>query len=152
MNIYAVDTMVLFKHCTLFVNGSDNIKQAEADMRKQVDEVGERFRSALTTVNSTIELAPGVKAAAEQTARQLQQEMMIMDKEFREELRKMDAELMSAVTEAIEPLVNSTASKLGADVVIPANHAMYVSAGADMTSEVLESMKEAGIYVEQAAS
>lgn len=150
MNIFVVDHEKLLRSFKTYTDGIEGLNKLRDD---HISFMSEKQKELETIVNSsqTLIFDESQKRDLETRFNNVQQEMVKADDDMREKIIEARKKVADDSSRELNDLINEfskSSDTLNPDIIISKQASLYFNPMLDITSEVIEYMKEGGVYVE----
>jgi Skp family chaperone for outer membrane proteins len=144
MTIKVVNFEVLSRHYKNYQDGITKISDTKKEFIERLDPFKKEMEIIITKANS------GEKLSEEQEAKfqNFQNQAVEIDEDFKFTMRKMNDELSKVIYGDLSNFINEwTSLNNEVDLVISSTEVVFLKEEHDVTEQVLEIIKEKGLYV-----
>jgi Skp family chaperone for outer membrane proteins len=148
MKIYTVDFESIIKVYKPYIDAAMELENEKNDHISKM----EGYKSEMQTIinsSQTLILDENMKKEKMERFGKLQNEASKLDNEFRIKLSKMQDEMMKKIYSQIEEIISEFSIKSSIDMIINKTEVIYSSANVDLTSTVIDIVKEKGLYTDE---
>ena len=134
----------LSKHYKHYQDGISKINDVKKDFIERLDPFKRQMEDLITKANS------GVEMTKEQEAKfqELQNKAVEIDEEYKFTMRKMNDELSKAIYSELSQFISDWSDKNDIDMVIGSQEVVTLKPEHDVTSDIIEIVKQNNLYVE----
>lgn len=148
MKIRVVDFEILTRNYTVFVNGKIEQNEVKEKFLQKIDPLRKEMESIIMAANSGLIIDQSSQKTRMEKFKQLQEEAIAYDNEFKAEFKKMNDELTKKVYEELESVITEWSQKNDVDIVTGKMEVVFAKPEFEITNDILEVLKEKNLYVE----
>jgi Skp family chaperone for outer membrane proteins len=144
MTIKVVNFEILSRHYKNYQDGITKISDTKKQFIERLDPFKKEMETIINKANN------GEKLSEEQEAKfqEFQNQAVEIDEEFKFTMRKMNDELSKAIYSDLSNFINEwTTLNTEVDLVIGSTEVVFLKEEHDVTEQVLEIIKKAGLHV-----
>ena len=144
MTIKVVNFEILSRHYKNYQDGITKISDTKKQFIERLDPFKKEMETIINKANN------GEKLSEEQEAKfqEFQNQAVEIDEEFKFTMRKMNDELSKAIYSDLSNFINEwTTLNTEVDLVIGSTEVVFLKEEHDVTEQVLEIIKQAGLHV-----
>lgn len=144
MNIKVVNFEILSRHYKNYQDGITKISDTKKEFIERLDPFKKEMELIITKANN------GEKLSEEQETKfqEFQSQAVEIDEDFKFTMRKMNDELSKAIYSDLSNFINEwTTLNTEVDLVIGSTEVVFLKEEHDVTEQVLEIIKQAGLHV-----
>jgi len=144
MTIKVVNFEILSRHYKNYQDGITKISDTKKEFIERLDPFKKEMEIIITKANN------GEKLSEEQEAKfqEFQSQAVEIDEDFKFTMRKMNDELSKAIYSDLSSFINEwTTLNTEVDLVISSTEVVFLKEEHDVTEQVLEIIKQAGLHV-----
>ena len=144
MKIKVVNFETLSKYYKPYQDGISKINDVKKSFIEKLDPFKRQMEDLITKANS------GVEMTKEQEAKfqELQNQAVEIDEEYKFTMRKMNDELSKAIYSELSQFISDWSDKNDIDMVIGSQEVVTLKPEHDVTSDIIEIVKQNNLYVE----
>lgn len=134
-----------------YKNYQDGLKTIAGEKNQFITKLGPiktEMESIINAAKSGLILDPSSQKQKEQRFSELQQEAMMIDNDFKAKMRELHDELNKTTFDELSVFVNEWSKENSIDLVTGKMEVVFVNEKFDATNDILEILKEKGLYVE----
>lgn len=148
MKIRIADFEILTRNYKVFVDGKTKINERKDFFLKKIEPLRKDMESIIKSANSSLIVDQSSQQQRMERFKQLQEEAMRYDNEFKQEFKKMNDELTLNVYNDLEKIISEWAEKNDIDLVTGKMEVVFVKPEFNVTDQILEVLKEKDLYIE----
>lgn len=148
MKIYTVDFESIIKVYKPYI---DAVMELENEKNGHISRIEGYKKEMQDIINSsqTLILDENLKKEKMEKFEKLQNEASKIDNEFRIKISKMQDEMMKKIYTQIEEIISDFSVKSSIDMVINKTEVIYSSAQVDLTSTIIDLVRDKGLYTDE---
>lgn len=148
MKIYTVDFESIIKVYKPYIDASMELEN-EKNGHISIIEGYKKEMQDIINSSQTLILDEKLKKEKMEKFGKLQNEASKIDNEFRIRISKMQDEMMKKIYTQIEGIISDFSVKSSIDMVINKTEVIYSSAQVDITSTIIDLVKDKGLYTDE---
>ncbi len=148
MKIRIADFEILTRNYKVFVDGKTKINERKDFFLKKIEPLRKDMELIIKSANSSLIVDQSSQQQRMERFKQLQEDAMRYDNEFKQEFKKMNDELTLNVYNDLEKIISEWAEKNDIDLVTGKMEVVFVKPEFNITDQILEVLKEKDLYVE----
>lgn len=145
MNIKVVDFEILSRHYVKYQEGVNQIELVKQEFVKRLDPFKEEMQELLKTSMTADEKTQRESAERFQI---LQEEGMLIDDEFKHQMRQMNDELSKQIYSDLEGIITEWAASREVDMVIASTEVVYLKQEHYVTNYIIDLLKLKELYID----
>jgi Skp family chaperone for outer membrane proteins len=146
MEIRVIDFEVLTRSFQPYVEGYKNIESEKRKMLESVDPEKKEFESIIKRAQSGIVIDESSQKRDSERLRQIQENLMKLDMEFKRKIKSMTDDLNSQVYEQLSLIVDEWAKQNTIDLVIGKMEVIFNTDKIEVTNQILDLIKEKNLF------
>lgn len=147
MEIRVIDFGILTTHYKNYRDGVDLVNVERNRVLEQIQPIQKEMNAIINLATNGVILGNENPQQQSEKFQQLQQELVTIDGDYKAKNKKMVDELNSRCFEELSVMVSDWATKNSIDVVSGKMEIIYCNGAFDVTDELIEILKEKGLYV-----
>ena len=147
MVIRVIDFGILTTHYKNYRDGVDLVNVERNRVLEQIQPIQKEMNAIINLATNGVILGNENPQQQSEKFQQLQQELVTIDGDYKAKNKKMVDELNSRCFEELSVMVSDWATKNSIDVVSGKMEIIYCNGAFDVTDELIEILKEKGLYV-----
>lgn len=147
MEIRVIDFGILTAHYKNYRDGVDLVNAERNRVLEQIQPIQKEMNAIINSATNGVILGNENSQQQSEKFQQLQQELVTIDGDYKAKNKKMVDELNTQCFEELSVMVADWATKNSIDVVSGKMEIIYCNGAFDVTAELLEILKEEGLYV-----
>jgi len=148
MQIRVVDFEVLTKNFTIYQDGLDKIEKHKQEFLEKVEPYRREMENILMMSQSGIIIDQMTQKQRAEKFQKMQQDVMDLDSEFKQELQKLKSELSQDSYKYLESFITDWSRENKIDIVLGTAEVVFSKPELDITNQILEVLKTKGLYKE----
>ena len=148
MKIRIADFEILTRNYKVFVDGKIKINERKDHFLKKIEPLRKEMESIIKAANSGLIVDQSSQQVRMEKFKQLQEEAIKYDNDFKHEFKKMNDELTVSVYNELEKIISEWAEKNDIDLVTGKMEVVFVKPEFNVTDQILEVLKEKDLYIE----
>ena len=148
MKIRIADFEILTRNYKAFVDGKIKINERKDHFLKKIEPLRKEMESIIKAANSGLIVDQSSQQVRMEKFKQLQEEAIKYDNDFKHEFKKMNDELTVNVYNELEKIISEWAEKNDIDLVTGKMEVVFVKPEFNVTDQILEVLKEKDLYIE----
>lgn len=143
MTIKVVNFEILSRHYKNYQDGITKISDTKKEFIERLDPFKKEMETIINKANN------GEKLTEEQEKKfqEFQNQAVEIDEDFKFTMRKMNDELSKEIYGDLSKFINEWTLNTEVDLVISSTEVVFLKEEHDVTEQVLEVIKQAGLYV-----
>jgi Skp family chaperone for outer membrane proteins len=143
MTIKVVNFEILSRHYKNYQDGITKISDTKKEFIERLDPFKKEMETIINKANN------GEKLTEEQEKKfqEFQNQAVEIDEDFKFTMRKMNDELSKEIYGDLSKFINEWTLSTEVDLVISSTEVVFLKEEHDVTEQVLEVIKQAGLYV-----
>ncbi len=138
-----VSFVILTKHYTKYQEGVKIISDKKSEFLDKL----EPLKLSMNSIVDASQRGEDISEEKQNEFRILQDEAISLDNDFKFTINKMNTELSREVYINLSEIIGEWASNTDIDMIIDDNEVVYTKQGLDITDDILEVLKEKGLYI-----
>lgn len=135
---------ILTKHYTKYQEGAKTISAKKSEFLEKL----EPLKVAMNSIVEASQRGEEISQQKQDEFRILQDEAIQIDNDFKFEINKMNTELSREIYTQLSSIIGEwVQTQDGIDMVIDDNEVVYSRPGLEITDNILEVLKEKGLYI-----
>lgn len=147
MKIRVIDFGILTTHYKNYRDGVDLVNTERNRVLEQIQPIQKEMNAIINSATNGVILGNENPQQQSEKFQQLQQELVTIDGDYKAKNKKMVDELNTRCFEELSIIVSDWATENSIDVVSGKMEIIYCNGAFDVTAELLEILKEKGLYV-----
>lgn len=147
MEIRVIDFGILTARYKNYRDGVDLVNAERNRVLEQIQPIQKEMNAIINSATNRVILGKENPQQQSEKFQQLQQELVTIDGDYKAKNKKMVDELNTQCFEELSVMVADWATKNSIDVVSGKMEIIYCNGAFDVTAELLEILKEEGLYV-----
>lgn len=148
MQIRVVDFELVTKHFSTYQDGAEKIEQSKKEFIEKVDPYRREMQNILVAAQSGLIVDSMTQKQRTEKFQHMQKEIVELDKVFKGEVQRMRDELTKVTYKELEDYIVNFSKDKDFDCVIGKLEVVYCKEEFDITNQILEILKEKGVYRE----
>lgn len=148
MKIYTVDFESIIKVYKPYIDAAMELENEKNGHISRIEGYKKEMQDIINS-SQTIILDEKLKKEKMEKFGKLQNEASKIDNEFRIRISKMQDEMMKKIYTQIEEIISDFSVKSSIDMVINKTEVIYSSAQVDLTSTIIDLVKDKGLYTDE---
>jgi outer membrane protein len=148
MQIRVVDFELVTKHFSTYQDGAEKIEQSKKEFIEKVDPYRREMQNILVAAQSGLIVDSMTQKQRTEKFQHMQKEIVELDKVFKGEVQRMRDELTTVTYKELEDYIVNFSKDKDFDCVIGKLEIVYCKEEFDITNQILEILKEKGVYRE----
>jgi outer membrane protein len=148
MQIRVVDFELVTKHFSTYQDGAEKIEQSKKEFIEKVDPYRREMQNILVAAQSGLIVDSMTQKQRTEKFQHMQKEIVELDKVFKGEVQRMRDELTTVTYKELEDYIVNFSKDKDFDCVIGKLEVVYCKEEFDITNQILEILKEKGVYRE----
>jgi outer membrane protein len=148
MQIRVVDFELVTKHFSTYQDGAEKIEQSKKEFIEKVDPYRREMQNILVAAQSGLIVDSMTQKQRTEKFQHMQKEIVELDKVFKGEVQRMRDELTKVTYKELEDYIINFSKDKDFDCVIGKLEVVYCKEEFDITNQILEILKEKGVYRE----
>ena len=148
MQIRVVDFELVTKHFSTYQDGAEKIEQSKKEFIEKVDPYRREMQNILVAAQSGLIVDSMTQKQRTEKFQHMQKEIVELDKVFKGEVQRMRDELTKVTYKELEDYIVNFSKDKDFDCVIGKLEVVYCKEEFDITHQILEILKEKGVYRE----
>lgn len=148
MKIRVVDFETLTRNFIPYVEGYDNIQTFRKNFISSIDPQKKELESIIRSSTSGLIIDEITQKANIERFKAIQQELMLKDQEFSNQVKKMTDELNKSVYEQLSEIITDWATGNEIDMVMGKMEVIFSNTVADVTDSILQIIKDKNLFIE----
>lgn len=146
MEIRVIDFEVLTRNFQPYVDGYKNIESEKRKMLESVDPEKKEFESIIKRAQSGIVMDESSQKRDSERLRQLQENLMKLDMEFKKTIKSMTDDLNSQIYDQLSTIVDEWAKQNNIDLVMGKMEVIFNTDKIEVTNQILDLIKEKNLF------
>jgi len=146
MEIRVIDFEVLTRSFQPYVDGYKNIESEKRKMLESVDPEKKEFESIIKRAQSGIVMDESSQKRDSERLRQLQENLMKLDMEFKKTIKSMTDDLNSQIYDQLSTIVDEWAKQNNIDLVMGKMEVIFNTDKIEVTNQILDLIKEKNLF------
>lgn len=148
MKIYTVDFESIIKVYKPYIDAAMELENEKNGHISRIEGYKKEMQDIINS-SQTLILDEKLKKEKMEKFGKLQNEASKIDNEFRIRISKMQDEMMKKIYTQIEGIISEFSVKSSIDMVINKTEVIYSSAQVDLTSTIIDLVKDKGLYTDE---
>lgn len=148
MKIYTVDFESIIKVYKPYIDAAMELENEKNGHISRIEGYKKEMQDIINS-SQTLILDEKLKKEKMEKFGKLQNEASKIDNEFRIRISKMQDEMMKKIYTQIEEIISDFSVKSSIDMVINKTEVIYSSAQVDLTSTIIDLVKDKGLYTDE---
>ena len=148
MQIRVVDFELVTKHFSTYQDGAERIEQSKKEFIEKVEPYRREMQNILVAAQSGLIVDSMTQKQRTEKFQHMQKEIVELDKVFKGEVQRMRDELTKVTYKELEDYIVNFSKDKDFDCVIGKLEVVYCKEEFDITNQILELLKEKGVYRE----
>ena len=146
MEIRVIDFEILTRNFQPYVDGYKNIESEKRKMLESVDPEKKEFESIIKRAQSGILMDESSQKRDSERLRQLQENLMKLDMEFKKTIKSMTDDLNSQIYDQLSIIVDEWAKQNNIDLVMGKMEVIFNTDKIEVTNQILDLIKEKNLF------
>lgn len=146
MEIRVIDFEVLTRSFQPYVDGYKNIESEKRKMLESVDPEKKEFESIIKRAQSGIVMDESSQKRDSERLRQLQENLMKLDMEFKKTIKSMTDDLNSQIYDQLSIIVDEWSKQNNIDLVMGKMEVIFNTDKIEVTNQILDLIKEKNLF------
>jgi Skp family chaperone for outer membrane proteins len=148
MKIYTVDFESIIKVYKPYIDAAMELENEKNEHIAKIEGYKSEMQSIINS-SQTLILDEKIKKEKMERFGKLQNDAVKLDNEFRIKISKMQDEMMKKIYAQIEEIISDFSTNSSIDMVINKTEVIYSSDKVDLTSKIIELVKEKNLYTDE---
>jgi Skp family chaperone for outer membrane proteins len=148
MKIYTVDFESIIKVYKPYIDAAMELENEKNEHIAKIEGYKSEMQSIINS-SQTLILDEKMKKEKMERFGKLQNDAVKLDNEFRIKISKMQDEMMKKIYDQIEEIISDFSTNSSIDMVINKTEVIYSSDKVDLTSKIIELVKEKNLYTDE---
>lgn len=148
MKIRVVDFEILTRNYKVFIDGKIEQNNVKDKFLQKIEPLRKEMESIIKAANSPLIVDQQSQQKRMEKFKQLQEEAVGYDNDFKEEFKKMNESLTKKVYENLESIITEWSQNNDVDIVTGKMEVVFSKPEFDITNDILEVLKEKNLYIE----
>lgn len=148
MKIRVVDFEILTRNYKVFIDGKIEQNNVKDKFLQKIEPLRKEMESIIKAANSPLIVDQQSQQKRMEKFKQLQEEAVGYDNDFKEEFKKMNETLTKKVYENLEAIITEWSQNNDVDIVTGKMEVVFSKPEFDITNDILEVLKEKNLYIE----
>ncbi len=148
MQVRVVDFELVTKHFSTYQDGVERIEQRKKEFIEKIEPYRREMQNILVAAQSGLIVDSMTQKQRQEKFAHMQKEIVELDKVFKGEVQKMRDELTKVTYKELEDYIVNFSKSNDFDCVIGKLEVVYCKDEFDVTNQILELLKEKGVYRE----
>lgn len=149
MNFRVIDFDLLTRSFQPYVDGANKIEQEKKNLIDSIEPQKKEMESIIRSHTSGLIIDDMTQKVNVERIKEIQEELMKKDQEFKFKLKQMRDELNTSVYEQLSTFITDWAKSNNIDMVMGKMEVVYATDEVDATEYILNILKEKELYVPQ---
>lgn len=146
MEIRVIDFEILTRNFQPYVDGIKNIESEKRKMLESVDPDKREFESIVKRAQSGILIDESSQKKDSERLRQLQENLMKLDMDFKKKIKSMSDDLNNEVYEQLSTIIDEWSKQNSIDLVMGKMEVIFNTEKIEITNQILDLIKEKNLF------
>ena len=146
MELRVIDFEILTRNFQPYVDGYKEIESEKRKMLESVDPEKKEFESIIKRAQSGIVMDESSQKRDSERLRQLQENLMKLDMEFKKTIKSMTDDLNSQIYDQLSTIVDEWAKQNNIDLVMGKMEVIFNTDKIEVTNQILDLIKEKNLF------